>query len=282
MRVRFWGVRGSLAKPGPTTLRYGGNTPCIQVVMDDGTLNIFDCGTGVHGLGQELMASGKKNMKGNILITHTHWDHIQGFPFFVPLFIPGNEWDIYGPGGMGNQLNTTLSGQMSYSYFPIHLEALGATVRFSNLGEGTFPLGGAKASLRYTNHPSLTLASRLDSGGASLVYIPDHEPHSLHPLDAPPGTIPIHHEDRSHVNFLSGADLLVHDAMYTLEEYPSKLGWGHSPFQKVVDYAIAGEVKRPAFFHHDPMRDDDAMDKLVEEARRYAEGADHVPEIFAA
>ena len=282
MKVRFWGVRGSLAKPGPSTVRYGGNTSCVQVTMDDGTLNIFDCGTGIHELGQELMASGQSPLKGNLLITHTHWDHIQGFPFFVPLFVPGNEWEIYGPGGMGSQLNTTLSGQMSYSYFPIHLEALGATVGFTNLGEGDFNLGGAQVEVRYTNHPSLTLAYRLESGGASFVYIPDHEPHSLHPVGAPPGTPPIHHEDRSHIDFLEDADLLIHDAQYTEEEYSTKIGWGHSPFEKVVDNAIAGRVKRLAFFHHDPMRDDDAMDKLVERARKRAEGADHVPEIFAA
>ncbi|MBT3822686.1 MAG: response regulator [Nitrospinaceae bacterium] len=282
MKVRFWGVRGSLAKPGPTTVRYGGNTPCVQVTMDDGTENVFDCGTGIHGLGQQMMASGVSSHKGNLIITHTHWDHIQGFPFFVPLFVPGNEWNIYGPGGMGNQLNTTLSGQMSYSYFPIHLEALGATVRFSNLGEGFFDLGRARMFVRYTNHPSLTLAYRLESGGQTFVYIPDHEPHSLHPMNAPPGAKPIHHEDRSHLKFLEGADLLIHDAMYTMDEYPSKIGWGHSPFEKVVDYAIAGRVKRLAFFHHDPMRDDRAMDRLVKKAIKYAKGAERVPEIFAA
>lgn len=282
MKVRFWGVRGSLAKPGPTTVRYGGNTPCVQVLMDDGTQNIFDCGTGIHGLGQEMVASGVAPLKGNLIITHTHWDHIQGFPFFAPLFDPGNEWDIFGPGGMGNQLNTTLSGQMLYNYFPIHLEALAATVRFIDLGEGYFDLGRARMFARYTNHPSLTLAYRLESGGQSIVYVPDHEPHSRYPMDAPPGAMPIHHEDRRHVKFLEGADLLVHDAMYTLDEYHTKIGWGHSPLEKAVDYAIAGRVKRLAFFHHDPMRDDRAMDKLVKQAIKYARGAEHVPEIFAA
>ena len=137
MHIRFWGTRGSLAKAGPTTLRYGGNTSCVEVGMADGTLIIFDCGTGAHGLGQVLLASGKRPIDGHLLITHTHWDHIQGFPFFAPLFIPGNTWDIYAPGGLGNRLEETLAGQMEYTYFPVTLEQLGATIRFHDLVEGT-------------------------------------------------------------------------------------------------------------------------------------------------
>jgi phosphoribosyl 1,2-cyclic phosphodiesterase/DNA-binding NarL/FixJ family response regulator len=282
MKVKFWGVRGSLAKPGPTTVCYGGNTACIQITPDSGQLIILDSGTGIHTLGHELLASGKKPLIGSLLITHTHWDHIQGFPFFVPLFVPGNEWVIYGPGGMGYQLSNTLSGQMSYNYFPVTLESLAGTVRFTDLGEGTFNLDDVQVSTCYTNHPSLTLGYRLEVGSASVVYIPDHEPHSLHPMNSPVGAFPVHHEDQDHIRFIEDADLLIHDAQYTLDEYPDKIGWGHSPFEKVVDYAVAAGVKRLALFHHDPLRDDDALERLVEAARKRAAGADHVPEIFAA
>ena len=127
-----------MAKPGPTTLRYGGNTSCVEVRGDDGTLIVLDCGTGAHGLGQALTASGGPRCDGHLLITHTHWDHIQGFPFFAPLFVPGNTWDIYAPGAIGQQLERTLAGQMEYNYFPVTLAQLGATIRFHNLAEGHF------------------------------------------------------------------------------------------------------------------------------------------------
>jgi phosphoribosyl 1,2-cyclic phosphodiesterase len=128
MRVQFWGTRGSLAKPGPTTLRYGGNTACVEVRTADQTLVVLDCGTGAHGLGVALATSPEQPVRGHLLITHTHWDHIQGFPFFAPLFNRGNEWDIYAPGGLGQQLEATLAGQMEYTYFPITLAQCGATI----------------------------------------------------------------------------------------------------------------------------------------------------------
>ena len=127
MRVRFWGTRGSLAKPGPATVRYGGNTSCVEVRTADGTLIILDCGTGAHGLGQAIMTEEPQPVRGHLLITHTHWDHIQGLPFFAPLFVLGNIWDIYAPGGLGKRLEETLAGQMEYAYFPVTLEQLGAT-----------------------------------------------------------------------------------------------------------------------------------------------------------
>ena len=139
MLIRFWGARGSLAKPGPTTLRYGGNTSCVEVRTADGTLIVLDCGTGAHELGQSLEAGGLPQ-RGHLLITHTHWDHIQGFPFFAPLFGPRNEWDIYAPGGLGQELERTLAGQMEYTYFPVTLKQLGATIRYHDLVEGSFAL----------------------------------------------------------------------------------------------------------------------------------------------
>src|ERR671923_1099312 len=149
MRIRFWGTRGSLAKPGPTTVRYGGNTACVEVRTADGTLIILDCGTGAHEFGQVLATEGPQPIHGHLLITHTHWDHIQGFPFFAPLFVPGNVWEIYAPGGRGRQLEASLAGQMAYEYFPITLEALNAEVRLHDLTEGVFDLGSIRVTAQY-------------------------------------------------------------------------------------------------------------------------------------
>ncbi|MGH7318224.1 MAG: MBL fold metallo-hydrolase [Candidatus Rokuibacteriota bacterium] len=215
MQVRFWGTRGSLPKPGPTTVRYGGNTSCVQVRADDGTLVVLDCGTGAHELGQSLLASGQR-LRGHLLITHTHWDHIQGFPFFAPLFAPDSEWDVYAPERVGHRLEDTLAAQMEYRYFPITLGQLGATVRYHELIEGAVDLGAVRVTARYLNHPGLTLGYRLEADGVRIVYATDHEPHSRHPPDAtdpghaPADARPVHREDQRHVEFLAGADLIIH------------------------------------------------------------------------
>lgn len=153
MRVQFWGTRGSIATPVPSMARYGGNTSCIEVRSAGGTLVIVDCGTGGHSLGQNLIAAGAKGLRGHILISHTHWDHIQGIPFFAPLFVPGNEWDIYGPKGLGQSLREALAGQMQYTYFPVPLDQCGAKIRYHDLVEGTFDIDDIKVSTQYLNHP---------------------------------------------------------------------------------------------------------------------------------
>src|SRR5437879_8012038 len=190
MDVRFWGTRGSVAKPGPTTLRYGGNTSCVEVRGVDGTLIVLDCGTGAHGLGQALVSAGGPRCDGHLMITHTHWDHIQGFPFFAPLFIPGNTWDIYAPGALGQQLERTLAGQMEYNYFPVTLAQLGASIRFHDLAEGRFTVGAVRVTTQYLNHPALALGYRLQSGGNVVVYSVDHEPHAPHPAARSQGSRP--------------------------------------------------------------------------------------------
>src|SRR5688572_23877255 len=288
MRIRFWGTRGSLAKPGPTTLRYGGNTACIEVRTADGTLIVLDCGTGAHGLGQALQASSAGPVRGHLLITHTHWDHIQGFPFFAPLFVPGNTWDIYAPGGLGPRLEETLAGQMESTYFPVTLDQLGATVRYHDLSEGVFSLAGVRVTARYLNHPALTLGYRLEAAGVTLVYASDHEPHSRHLPDAPnlsgaasTGS-PVHQEDEGHIAFLRGADLVIHDAQYTVAEYTQKLGWGHSPIEYAVDVALAAAAKRLALFHHDPWRDDASLHRLVKVCRQRVAACGSRLEVFAA
>jgi len=289
MLVRFWGTRGSLAKPGPTTLRYGGNTACVEVRAAGGPLVVLDCGTGAHGLGQTLLTAGQQPERGHLLITHTHWDHIQGFPFFAPLFVPGNEWDIYAPGsGGGHQLETTLAGQMEYTYFPVMLDQLKATLRYHDLTEGQFAIGPIRITTQYLNHPALALGYRLEADGVAVVYSTDHEPHGRDEPDrsgrgaGSPEAPRAHREDERHVEFLAGADLVIHDAQYTAAEYPHKMTWGHTPAEWAVDYALAAGARRLALFHHDPLRDDEAVDRLVDVCRQRVLRAGGTLEVFAA
>ncbi len=279
MYVRFWGTRGSIAKAGPTTLRYGGNTSCIELRSDAGTLLVIDCGTGAHGLGTELLAEASgAPLHGHILISHTHWDHIQGLPFFGPLFVPGNRWHVYGPKGLGSSIADTLSGQMEYSYFPVSIEQLGGVTAYHDLVEGEFEIDDVRVRTQYLNHPALTLGFRIEADGASVVYLCDHEPYHRDLADGRPVAASEH--DRRHADFAAGADLLVHDAQYLASEYDGKVGWGHSPVEYVVAVGRHAGVERLALTHHDPSRTDDDVERLVDVARAHAgEFADRV---FAA
>jgi ribonuclease BN (tRNA processing enzyme)/CheY-like chemotaxis protein len=297
MLVRFWGTRGSLAKPGPTTIRYGGNTSCVELRANDGTLIVLDCGTGAHALGESLIAEAKgKPIRGHLFITHTHWDHIQGFPFFLPLFAGTGEWDVYAPAGFGLRLQETLAGQMQYTYFPVDLRQLGATIRYHDLTEQSFDINNLHVTTRFLNHPALTLGYRIEDDGVSVVYATDHEPHGL----LVPGTDPhapqapatpasghpvgslAHLEDQRHAEFAAGADLLIHDAQFTSEEYPRRIGYGHSTVEYVADVAMAARVRRLALFHHDIARTDDALDAVVARTRQRIAGAKRPAELFAA
>ena len=280
MRIRFWGTRGSLATPGPDTVRYGGNTSCVEARMDDGAIVIFDCGTGAHGLGRALMQEHDGPVSGHVLISHTHWDHIQGIPFFDPFFEPGNEWHIYGPRGLGSSLRETLAGQMQYTYFPITLDQLEARIEFHDLVEGGFGIGDSVVTTQYLHHPALTLGYRIEANGVRVVYASDHEPHL--PSLAEQGYRPTGGEDDRHAAFIADADLLIHDAQYTAEEYPEKQGWGHSTVEYVVDTALAAGVRRVALFHHDPLRDDKAVDELLQHARERVTKSGGQMEVMAA
>jgi CheY-like chemotaxis protein len=280
MRIRFWGTRGSIPKPGPATVRYGGNTSCVEV-RADGTLIVLDCGTGAHELGRQLVAAQPGPMRGHLLITHTHWDHIQGFPFFAPLFVAGSEWDVYAPRQLGRTLAEILGAQMHRTYFPVPLGQLAATIRYHELTEGVFDLDAVRVTTRYLNHPAPSLGYRLEAHGVTVVYATDHEPHSRHHPDTRGDAARVHREDARHIEFLAGADLVIHDATYTLEEYPARLSWGHTPAEWAVDFAVAAQARRLALFHHDPLRSDHAVDQVLVSCRRRLPTTGG-PEVFAA
>jgi CheY-like chemotaxis protein len=272
--LRFWGTRGSIATPGPATNRFGGNTSCVEVVTDAGQRLIFDCGTGARPLGVWLMTREPKPITATILLSHTHWDHIQGFPFFAPLFVPGNRFTVCGPQGASRSLPEVLAGQMEYTYFPVELKQLGADIQYRDLTEGTHDFDGVRVYTRFLNHPAAALGYRVEADGVSLLYLCDHEPYweSLWQSDREPGNLEsiLHSGDRQHAGFMQNADVVIHDAQYTPEEYPAKRNWGHSTYSYVTQMAAAAGVKRLFLTHHDPAHDDEFLSALEERAREMA------------
>jgi len=286
MRIRFWGTRGSIASPGPGTVRFGGNTSCVEVTTNEGARFILDCGTGVRLLGAELMAHTPMPISASILLSHTHWDHIQGFPFFAPLFVPGNQITVCGPEGSGRSLRDVLSGQMEFTYFPVDIGELPAAITFRELGEGTHEIGGARVVAQYLHHPAMTLGYRIEADGAAVVYLCDHEPFSQTLWRDHSGSdlaeAMVHEGDRRHASFMAGAGLVIHDAQYAPEEYPSKKNWGHSTYEYAVGMAAAAGVRRLALTHHDPTHDDAFIEAIEERARGYAKRFGSAIEICCA
>jgi ribonuclease BN (tRNA processing enzyme) len=210
---------------------------------------------------------------GSILLGHTHWDHIQGLPFFEPLRGDGR-WDIYGPRGLGGSLDQVLAGQMNYQYFPVALHELGPGVAYHELVEGTFEIGDLVVRTQYLNHPALTLGYRVEGDGAVVCYVADHEP--FNSALGSGGDVLASRDDARHVEFLAGADVVIHDAQYDASEYADHVGWGHSSVEYVVDVACAAGVHRTVLYHHDPAHDDDRIDALVELANSRAAGRTQV------
>ncbi|HEY2382949.1 MAG TPA: diguanylate cyclase [Terriglobia bacterium] len=275
MHVRFWGTRGSIPTPGQRTAIYGGNTSCVEVRTKDGNTLVFDCGTGIRVLGLDMLRRAGPH-RIHLLIGHTHWDHIQGFPFFTPAFLPGTELNIYGAAAFQRSLEDSLSGQMQYSYFPVKLQDLASRIHYTELEEGFFRIGDILVETQYLNHTAPTIGYRISSDDATIAYITDHEP-----FWNSPGPVFHHPGDQRHIEFLKDVDLVIHDAQYTSEEYKTKVGWGHSPLDYVTDIAIAANVARLALFHHDPTHDDDTLKRIEESQRARAAAAGSKLDVFA-
>jgi len=275
MRLRFWGTRGSIATPGPSTLRFGGNTSCIELVTDAGARLILDCGTGARLLGNKMMANAAGDpIYATIMLTHTHWDHIQGFPFFAPLFVPGNHFAVYGPEGCHLSLHDVLSGQMEHHYFPVELDQLAARITYQDLSEGKHEIAGLSVRAQCMNHPTPTLGYRFEGDGSCVCYLSDHEPYSedVWREGAEPGRLESirNKGDHYHAKFMKDADVLIHEAQYTPEEYPAKRNWGHSTYAYVVELAAAAGVRRLILTHHDPSHDDAFVAGIEQRARTLA------------
>jgi phosphoribosyl 1,2-cyclic phosphodiesterase len=272
MRVKFWGTRGSIATPGADTVIYGGNTSCVELRCGSDIL-IFDAGTGLRPLGLELLSEfAGKPITVHLFISHTHWDHIQGFPFFMPAYSPLTTVHIYGSTGQGVPLEKVLRGQMNADYFPVALGDMNARVHVHEFKAKPFVIGEASVSAMYLNHPGMTLGYRVEHAGKSFVYATDNEPYR-HTLDhlgqrAEAGREFGDDLDREFVNFIAGADFYIGEAQYTDAEYPERIGWGHSSISATVEVAIEAQVGTLAFFHHDPLHDDKAVAAMAETAQQ--------------
>lgn len=267
MKIRFWGVRGSIASPGPKTVRYGGNTTCIEVRTDANELIILDAGTGIFPLSQTLLA--EMPVTANVLITHSHWDHIQGLPFFVPNFIPGNVLRLHGAFDpiSGNGVEQVMSVQLQYSYFPVREAELKARTEYVTLSpEESVQIGSATVTAYLLNHPVINFGYRIESGGKSVFFTGDHEPpyNIYEPADPDYAEYQQFVQDKESAidRAMHGVDVLIADSSYTAQEYPAKKGWGHGSFDTSLAYARRAKAKNLFFTHHEPTRSDDALEAV--------------------
>jgi phosphoribosyl 1,2-cyclic phosphodiesterase len=279
--IRFWGARGSIPTPGAETTRYGGNTPCVAVEQtgaDGDSLVILDAGTGIRLLGQRLVDEGNGPLKVDLILSHTHWDHIQGIPFFAPFFGEGNEVRIWGSKQADVGLDVILRQQMHPVVFPVPLERLAAELKVEHVEPGEFEVDGFRVAAVRLRHPGNTLGYRLTptSGGATMAYVTDNELGSGGDYDVGPRW-------RSElVAFLDGVDVLIHDAMYAPGDLGQHRGWGHSSTLEAVHLAAEAQVGQLVLFHHRPEHDDATMDTLLEAARAEAAGTGRGLDVIAA
>lgn len=274
-RLKFWGVRGSIAAPGPGTVRFGGNTSCIEV-RAAGEIIILDAGTGLRPLGRALMAEFEDQpLNLTLLLTHTHWDHIQGLPFFQPIYEPNCQLRILGYEGARKGLVNVLSGQMESPYFPVLFDELPGNVQIEELKDLEFQLGDVRVQTWFANHPGICVGYRLFTDDGSVAFFPDNEPHTrLHrPLPGQTANSQTRHDyalaqEGKMIEFVRGAEALVLDSQYDAEEYEDHIGWGHGCVDSAVALALKAAVQRLFLFHHDPDHDDDKIESMVAHARQ--------------
>lgn len=297
MKIKMWGVRGSIPVPGPATVRYGGNTLCMEIRFKaSDRLIIIDAGSGIRSLGNHIVRHdiprGLKEL--DIYLTHTHWDHILGVPFFAPMYVPGMTIRIHGPSAYEEQfLERVIGGQFMYRYFPVRLEELSSNLQYIELAEDVFDLGGGlRLATKYLNHPVSCMGYRFEYAGKSLVTVFDSEPFqnlfSIDPEDSSydPSIDRAAEEAAADQNklvelFYAGADMAFFDAQYTREEYvKSRMGWGHSSMEDAIEAAARNGVKRLALIHHDPERTDDELDYIAE--KLFSENRHGDMEVFFA
>jgi phosphoribosyl 1,2-cyclic phosphodiesterase len=271
MKVKMWGVRGSIPTPGPRTVRHGGNTTCIEVRSDDDSLIVLDAGTGIFPLAQSLLA--RLPVTANIFITHTHWDHIQGLPFFVPIYIPGNTVRIHGAYDIVSMqgIEQVMDVQMQYSYFPIREAELKASIEYESLTVGEpVSIGDATVTPVLMNHPVTDLGYRIECNGKSVFFTGDHEP--WRNIYAPEDAEYAEYQamvDQRYIELYAAigpVDLLIVDTAYTEAEYPQKIGWGHGTYDMAIAMAERVGAKRLLCTHHEPTRSDDDLEKVFAEA----------------
>jgi len=270
--VKFWGTRGSIPTPGYRTQIYGGNTPCVEVRVDD-VLYICDGGSGLRELGLDLLQRGVQPITAHMFFSHAHWDHIQGFPFFVPAYVPTNAFTVYGTSQGDTKFHQLLSGQMESDYFPVNFSDLGSHIIADDLGDGTKVIDGVEVSCIPLIHHGPSYAYSFRKGGVKVVYATDNELDlelsNKAAVDADPSVpreIPAHF-----VEFCRGADLLIADGQYTEKEYPSKVTFGHPRATTLVDLALRAGVAQLAVTHHDPLQSDDAVTQKIEDCRKRVE-----------
>ena len=259
MQLRIWGCRGSLAAPGPETVRYGGNTSCVEIRAGE-TVLVLDAGTGIRPLGHELEDNGTRVI--HLLLTHLHLDHVEGLGFFRPVWHPETELHVWGPPSPVRRLEERIARYLSPPLFPVHLSDIPARLVFHDAPEGEWEIDGIRVRSGPVSHPGPTIGYRLSANGGTFAYIPDHEP----VLGADLADLPV--DWISGHDLADGANILFHDGQYTEEEYPLKIGWGHSSVAHAVTFARRAEVDRLIVFHHDPLHTDEQLDGL---GRRAAE-----------
>ncbi|MBN1758145.1 MAG: MBL fold metallo-hydrolase [Chitinispirillaceae bacterium] len=283
MKIRYWGTRGSIPTPGKDTIVYGGNTACLSVEIGESIL-IFDAGTGIRVCGNDLMSRGKK-ITTSLFISHTHWDHIQGFPFFIPAYVPGNRLTLYGPPSdiQDQGLKQIMEFQTKYEFFPISLAQLGADIQYVNCKEGKIDTGEFEMYTCRINHPIACLAYKLVHDGKVFIYGGDHEPYRNIYRDGSGGEgmdedfleeLDRNAEEQNAkiIDFCKNADLVSWDGQYTEEEYQSKIGWGHSSHEADIELARKASIKHMIITHHEPMNSDEKLAVIEEKVRARTAG----------